>query len=255
VIDLHTHVLPGVDDGCGTLEESLELVRASAADGIRALAATPHVRSDFPTEPETMERLVREVREAAAAAALEVEVLPGGEIAFDRLEELSPEQIRRFGLGGNPDFALLEFPYFSWPFGLEQRLFRLQAAGITPVLAHPERNADVQAAPERLEEHVGRGVLVQVTAASLEGRLGGAAHRAARSLLESGLVHLLASDAHTPEVRRVGLAGAAEAVGDGALARWLTEDVPHAIVQRTRLPERPVPATPPRRGWRRLLRL
>jgi protein-tyrosine phosphatase len=255
VIDLHSHVLPGVDDGCATLEESLELLRAAAADGIRALAATPHVRSDYPTAPETMERLVREVGEAAAAAGIGVEVLRGGELAFDRLEELTLDEVRRFGLGGNPDVVLLEFPYFSWPPGLEQRLFRLQAAGITPVLAHPERNAEVQAAPERLEEAVSQGVLVQVTAASLEGRLGASSQRAAQALLDRGLAHLLASDAHTPAVRRIGLAGAAAAAGDGVLARWLTEDVPGAIVGRRPVPERPAGAGRPRREWWRLGRL
>lgn len=255
MIDLHTHVLPGIDDGCRTLEESLALLRAASADGVRVLAATPHVRSDFPTTPETMERLVREVRAAAGDAGIAVEIATGGEIAFDRLEEMTADEIRRFGLGGNPDVVLLEFPYSAWPLGLEQRLVRLQAEGFTPVLAHPERNAEVQAAPERLEEHVSRGALIQVTAGSLDGRLGASSKRAARSLLDRRLVHLLASDAHAPEVRRVGLSGAVEAVGDATLARWLTEAVPRAIVERTPLPPRPAWAGRRRREWWRRGRL
>jgi protein-tyrosine phosphatase len=254
VIDLHTHVLPGVDDGCRTLEQSLDLVRAAAADGVEALAATPHVRSDFPTEPGTMERLVAEVRDAVAEAGLAVDVLPGGEIALGRLEELELAELRRFGLGGNPGFLLLEFPYSGWPLDLERRVFDLQATGITPVLAHPERNAAVQADPSRLAQLVGRGVLVQVTAASLEGRLGSSSRSAARVLVESGLAHLLASDAHMPDVRRVGLSGAAETVGDTALARWLTEGVPEAIVSRRRLPERPAPPLRSGGSWFRRMR-
>ena len=248
MIDLHSHVLPGVDDGCRTLEQSIDLARAAAADGIRVLAATPHVRSDFPTEPETMERLVAEVRAAVAAEGIELEVLPGGELALDRLDLLPLDEARRFGLGGNDAVLLVEFPYAGWPLGLEDRLFRLRAAGVTPVLAHPERNVEVQARPARLAPLVAAGTLVQVTAASLEGRLGRSSRAAAHALLEAGLVHLLASDAHTPDVRRVGLSGAAAAVGDEALAAWLTEEVPAAIVAGERLPERPA-ARRRRRRW------
>lgn len=253
MVDLHTHVLPGIDDGCRTLEQSVDLVRAAAADGIRVLAATPHVRADFPTDAATMQRLVREVRRAVADEGIPVDVLPGGELALDRLELLPLDDLRSFGLGGNPAMLLLEFPYAGWPLDLADRAFQLQTTGITPVLAHPERNAEVQAAPERLAPLVERGVLVQVTAASLEGRLGRSAEKAARALVERELAHLLASDAHTPDVRRVGLRGAAAAVGDDALAAWLTHDVPRALVDRTAVPPRPQPATrPARRRWPRL---
>lgn len=239
MIDLHTHVLPGIDDGCRTLKESVDLARAAAEDGVRTLAATPHVRFEYPTKPATMERLVGEVRAAVEEARIPIEILPGGELALDWLDQLTPEELGRFGLGGNPAVVLLEFPYVGWPQGLDGLVFRLQADGKTVVLAHPERNVEVQADPASLGELVGRGVLVQVTAAALDGRLGSASRKTARVLLDRGLAHTLASDAHTPDVRRVGLRVAAEAVGDPDLARWLTEYVPRALIDGERLPERP----------------
>jgi protein-tyrosine phosphatase len=246
LIDLHSHILPGVDDGARTLQEAVEIGRAAAADGITTIAATPHVRDDYPTEAERMERRVERVREALAEAGVAVELHPGGEIALEWLDRLEPDQLRRFGLGGNPDVLLVEFPYFGWPLDLGDRLFRLHLAGITPVLAHPERNADVQAAPERLAALVDGGTLIQVTAASVDGRLGRAARATGLRLVELELAHMIASDAHHPGIRTIGMSAAARAVGDEALAAWLTEDVPRAIVEDTGIPQRPQ-----RRGrWR-----
>jgi protein-tyrosine phosphatase len=245
MIDLHTHVLPGVDDGCRTIEESVELARTAAAEGITALAATPHVRSDYPTEPGTMERLVAQVRAAVAAAGLAVEILPGGEIAVEMLDGLGLDGAARFGLGGNPRVVLVEVPYVGWPLLLESWVFRMQAAAVVPVLAHPERNNEVQARPDLLGTLVEAGALVQLTAASVDGRLGSKTRRTAAMLLERGFAHLISSDAHTPGVRAAGLARAAAAVGDPELARWLTDDVPRALVTREPLPQRPL-----RRGRR-----
>lgn len=249
MIDLHSHILPGVDDGPATLEESLDMARAAVDDGIEAIAATPHVRDDYPTSPDTMERLVAELREALAADAIRLELLPGGEIALDRLDDLSPDDLRRFGLGGSDAYVLLEFPYFGWPLALEDLVFRLAAQGVRAVIAHPERNGEVQLAPERLEPIVRAGGLVQLTAASLDGRLGQRSRRAGLVLLERGLAHLLASDAHTPDIRGIGMSAAVEAIGDADLARWLTVDVPGAIVSGEDIPPRP--DAPKRRRWRR----
>ena len=218
------------------------MARAAVEAGITVLAATPHVRSDYPTTPEAMETALGEVRAAVAAAGIPLEVLAGGELALDRLDLLEPDERSRFGLGGNPRALLLEFPYTGWPLGLGEQVFRLRAAGIRPVLAHPERNADVQARPERLAPLVASGALVQVTAASLDGRLGRSARQGALGLLELELVHLLASDAHAPDVREIGLAAAAEAVRSDELARWLTVDVPRAVVAGGQLPPRPTAA-------------
>jgi protein-tyrosine phosphatase len=119
------------------------------------------------------------------------------------------------------------------------------------VVAHPERNAEVQAAPDRLRRLVERGALVQITAASLDGRLGRASRTTAFRLLELGCAHIVASDAHAADIRAVGLSAAVDAIGDHALAQWLTVDVPAAIVAGDRLPERP---SSPRAGFSRLFK-
>jgi protein-tyrosine phosphatase len=251
VIDLHSHVLPGVDDGPETLGGSVAILRAAAEDGIERIAATPHVRSDYPTTPETMERLVGELNEAARAAGIRCEVLTGGELDLDEARTLDDETLGRFGLGGNPRLLLLEFPYVGWPLDLPDLAFRLHVRGFTLVLAHPERSADVQAEPEKLRPLVDAGVLVQLTAAAVDGRLGRASAAGARALLDAGLAHLIASDAHAPTVRAIGMTAAAESLDDEELARWLTHDVPAALLAGDTIPPRPERRRSIRLPWRR----
>ena len=226
MIDLHSHILRGIDDGARTMEESVDIARAALADGITAIAGTPHVRDDWPTDVGVMEYRVAELRAELQQQGMALDVRQGGEIAADWLERLPVETLRRFGLGGNPRYLLVETPYYGWPLGLADRLFELRAEGITPVLAHPERNTEVQAHPHRLIQLVESGVLVQVTAASVDGRIGPRAQECGLRLVRDGLAHLLASDAHHASVRAVGMAAAARAVGSGALGQWLTSGRP-----------------------------
>jgi protein-tyrosine phosphatase len=246
VIDLHSHILFGLDDGPETLEGSIELARASVGDGVETIAATPHVREDWPTTPAQMEAGVAAVQAGLREARIPLRVVPGGEIAYDRVRELEHEDLKRFGLAGNPVYLLVEPPYYGWPLDLEQVLFGVRAAGITPVIAHPERNGEVQADPERLRPLVAAGALVQLTASSVAGRGGRGARTASFRLLEMGCAHLISSDCHSSSFRAMSMTEAAKAVGDPALARWLTDEVPGAIVEREPLPERP--ATKRRRG-------
>ena len=245
MIDLHSHVLPGLDDGAADLAEAVSICQAAAVDGITMLAATPHVRDDHPTRPEEMERRLDDVRSAVGEL---IALLPGGEVALEELDRPEAELLR-FALAGNPGYLLVETPYIGWPLDIADRLFRLRAMGIAPVLAHPERNGEVQRRPELVEPLVATGTLVQLTAASVDGRLGDRAGRCARTLIERGWAHLIASDAHAPAIRAIGMRAAAEALGDPGLARWLTLDVPRAIVERARIPERPQPSKR-RRRWR-----
>ncbi len=239
MIDLHSHILPGVDDGARSLEEARSLARAAVADGVRAIAATPHVRHDYPTTAARMEEGVRELRGDLAREGIELEVLQGGEVSVDEIDNLSTDDLRRFTLGEGRRYLLLEFPDWGWPLALDGIIATLLHADLVPVLAHPERNVDVQGDPGRLAAPVSEGALVQVTASSLTGSGGRSARAAARRLLGQGLVHLLASDAHGSLIRRSSLGEAAGAVGDPRLARFLTVDVPAAIAAGQPLPSRP----------------
>ena len=245
MIDLHSHILPGLDDGSRTVEDARALARRAAEDGVTAIAATPHVRNDYPTRPEEMERGVARLREDFLEQRIDLEVLPGGEIDLGMLGSLEDDDLRRFSLARSERYLLLEFPYSGWPAGLEETVYGLGLRGFQAVLAHPERNRAVQADPGRLTEAVRLGALVQLTAASLDGRIGRSSQKAAERLLGSGLAHVLASDAHTADVREAGLAAAAEAVGDDRLAVFLTAEAPTAIVAGEAVPD------PPRKARRR----
>jgi len=249
MIDIHCHVLPGLDDGVRTLDEAVELALASEAEGITTIVATPHVREDFPTTTAQVSFGVGELTSALTTAECGVKVLPGGELSLEVAERLSDTELRSWGLGGS-NTLLLEFPYYDWPLSLEPLIFELGIRGFTVVVAHPERNSVVAQTPERLRRVVRAGAYIQVTAASLDGRLGDRTQQAARELLALELAHVIASDAHHPQVRRTVLQSAAAAVGDAALARWLTNDVPSALVRNIDPPPRPARPAPNRRASR-----
>ena len=220
-----------------------------AADGVSVVCATPHVRHDYPTTPAAMEEALALVREAAAADGIAIDVRGGGEIAIHRLPAFDPEERARFGLGGNPDVLLVETPYSMWPVDFARVCARLLEDGVLPVVAHPERNPDVMERPALVGDVVRAGAAVQITAGSIEGRVGGKVAACARQLIAYGFVHVIASDAHAPEVREAGLSAAMRAIGDPGLGRWLVEDAPAALLAGELLEERPGYTPPPRR-WR-----
>lgn len=238
MIDLHTHVLPGIDDGARSLAEARAIALDAASQGVSVLAATPHVRDDYPTTADEMEEAVAEVRDDFKAHGVAIEVLHGGEVSLDLLWAIPPPELRRLTIAQTGKYLLLEFPYRGWPFALDSAVKRLVELGVRPLLAHPERNPEVQDRPDRLAGLVDAGALVQITAASLDGVRDRAAQAAALRLLEYGLVHVLASDSHGPHISREGLAAAAASLDDRELARYLTVDVPGAIVAGEPVPAR-----------------
>ena len=244
MIDLHSHILPGIDDGAKTLADSVQIARDAVAAGVETLVATPHVRADYPNDAETIHRAVAATRGELDASGIALELLPGAELDLDYHATLDEEELARLGLGGNPRLLLIEFPYTGWPVALAETLAKLRLRGVTAVLAHPERNPEVQAGPARLQPLTEAGTLVQLTAGSVVGSLGKSAQAAAHALLDLGLAHVVASDVHSMRHRVSTDELLAALDHDEALVRWLTIDVPAAALRGEELPSRP----PRRRG-------
>jgi protein-tyrosine phosphatase len=247
LIDLHNHILPGVDDGATTLADALAMARVARADGITTVVATPH-RSPwaYRADRADAERRLAEVATACVAEGIDLQLVLGSEafVAPDL-----PEQVRT-GLAltiNAGHYLLVEWPYDQYPPYSEPVLFELQVRGLHPVMAHAERYRVVQREPERLARLIERGLIVQVTASSLLGDAGPAIQRTAETLLQQGLAHLLATDshsvAHRPPLLSLARERARVLVGDER-AWALVRDVPAAIVA-----DRPLslPAPEPRK--------
>lgn len=251
MIDLHCHLLPGLDDGPATLDDSLAIGRAARAAGVTTIVATPHVREDFPFDPGRIPGLVAEVNAALDAEGVGVRALAGGELALTKTPEMADEEVQRVTLGGGP-YVLVESPYVAMTDLLDQELFNLQVRGFRPLLAHPERSPTFIGDVDRLAGLVERGILCSLTAGSLAGRFGRTVQRASVAMLSAGLVHNVASDAHAATGRGPGLLWGFEALeehlpGIAAQAPWYTQEAPAAILAGEPLPQRP---TPPSRGGR-----
>ena len=248
VIDLHCHVLPGIDDGPETIEESIAIARAAAATGTRLIVATPHVSWRYQNDSATIARLTDELNERLRQEQIAVEIRPGAEIAMTRAADIEPDELTRLRIGDGP-WLLLEPPFTPSVTGLDGVVGTLLSAGHRVVLAHPERCPGFHREPSTLESLVRAGALTSITAGSLVGRFGGEVRRFARMLVKRGLVHNVASDAHDTVRRPPGIAAALEEAGLGALADWLARSVPAAILGGEPIPPRP--AEPGRETGRR----
>jgi protein-tyrosine phosphatase len=244
VIDLHSHLLPGIDDGPPSLDESVRLAASLARDGIEMVAATPHLRSDFPdVHPEELGPRVDQLSRELAGRGIPLEVVAGGELDMTWAHRASDEELRLASYGQRGEAVLLETPYGPLPHVFERVVERLKERGYTILLGHPERSPTFQADPGRLEGLVAGGVLVQLTAASLLGDRSSRARRLALQLIKRRAAHVLASDSHRPgRERRPPLSAGVQAVRRRSqdLATWMTTDAPAAL-----LAGEPV-GTPPR---------
>jgi protein-tyrosine phosphatase len=242
MVDLHFHILPGLDDGPPDMPRSLELARAAQADGVQIVAATPHLREDHPgVRVQELAARCAELNEAIAAADIALEVVPGAELDVLWVQAASDEELRLASYGQGGTDVLLETPYGAIAPSFEAAIDRLWSLGYRVLLAHPERNRTFQQAPARLIELVRRGLLVQVTAGSLVSRQSRSRSRAAgMELIETGAAHVIASDAHRatefrPPNLSLGLAAAAAAI-DRRRAQEMVLDVPLAILAGAPLP-------------------
>jgi len=237
MIDLHAHILPGIDDGPPTAEAALEMARVAVAAGTRAIATTSHLGYAFTVAPDDIARGRAAMAERLAAEGIELELLPGGEIAPDRLPALDDDTLRAVALGGGP-YVLFECPFSPVGAGMEMMAADLQRRGFRVLLAHPERSPSFQRDLGLLAGLVDRGALAQITTGSLAGGFGDVPRRAALAMLERGLVHVLASDAHDARRRGPDLRAHGDALDPDQHA-WMTTAAPAAIVAGDPLPPRP----------------
>ena len=236
-VDLHFHLLPGVDDGPTDIADAVALARAAVEDGSCAVVATPHVRSDAVTDTLGLPERVRELRAALLAARIDLEIHCGGELSHEITGRLSQRELDAIAQGPRgARWLLLETPFVLIDENFHAAARELRERGFGIVLAHPERSADVildQGAGVRRE--LAEGALAQITAGSLLGEHGAEAERAAWQLVAEELPLLIASDAHgptrppclTPTRRAV-----SERLGDQLRARSLTVGVPRRLLAR-----------------------
>ena len=255
MVDLHCHILPGLDDGPSTLEAAVDLGRAAAAAGVDTVVATPHVREDYPFPIALIDERVDAVRSALGRAGIPLRILSGGELALSMIPELDDGHLARLCLGEGR-YLLVESPYTQAPSLLETALFDLQLRGFRPLLAHPERSVNFLRDPDRLERLVEKGVLCSVTAMSVAGAFGDTIRDFTSRLFAAGAVHNVASDAHDAARRGPGFDAALEELEkrmEGGLeaARWFTEDAARAIAAGDELPGRPPAFRSGGFGWRR----
>ncbi|MCK4282828.1 MAG: phosphotransferase [Candidatus Brocadiae bacterium] len=203
MVDIHSHVLPGLDDGPRRMDESLRMCELYVAQGVATVVATPHMCNALFDEvtAEMVRQGAERLAEACRKRGLELAVIPGGEVRLqpELMEMLDAGEVLTLGDSGR--YMLLELPNQVVP-RIERLVFELALRGITPVLSHPEHNLEFRRSPGRLAELVEYGCLVQVSADCLLGAFGRVARRAAARFVSSDLVHVVASDAHSASGRR-----------------------------------------------------
>ncbi len=212
MIDLHCHILPGVDDGPVSIQESLDMAKQAVADGIQTLVATPHSFNGIYLNPfQDVEDNVNRLRRALAENQINIEVCVGSEvhICTGLAQKVMAKEVAT--VNDTRRYVLVEFPLHVIPPGSQEELFQMKLNDITPILAHPERNPIFQNHPDRLQYFVDMGCLVQITAMSITGLLGEDAMDCAHTLLEQRQVHVIATDAHSPDNRPPLLSLAVEA--------------------------------------------
>lgn len=210
MIDMHSHILPGIDDGAKTIEESIEMTKIAVANGTTVIAATPHViEGKWLPDWAVIVKLCAELNTELKKAKLNLMVTPGGEVALnmDILELVTgpgPYCIN----GGK--YMLVELPATHIPHYTDDFFFTLQTRGITPILAHPERHPEIAQHPKLVLDWVNKGILMQMNGPSLVGKMGERAMKTAETLLISNLIHFFGSDAHSPKSRTPRLGDAEE---------------------------------------------
>jgi len=241
VIDIHSHILPEVDDGPKSWDVAVEMCRMAAADGITHIVATPHANDRYAYDRDYLKCLVGELREQLGASP-KISLGCDFHFSYENLEQVL-ESPQKYTIG-ETNYLLVELSNYSVPMQLPDCFRRLGDRGLTPILTHPERNPILQRTPQRILEFADQGCLIQVTASALTGTFGERPEIVTRWLLDRSAVHFLATDAHDTRYRVPILSEAhkvaTEIVG-AEYADALVEGNPGAVVMGQTIPYCPRP--------------
>jgi protein-tyrosine phosphatase len=254
-VDIHCHLLPGLDDGAGTMDDALAMAEMAAADGIRTVIATPHqLGNNAGNSGEAIRRATARMQEAIDRRRLPLRVVPGADVRIE--PDLAPriQSGQVVTLADRRRHVLIELPHGVW-FPLERLLAELKNSGVTAILSHPERNAAICRRPRVLRSLVEQGCLAQVTAGSLTGNFGAAIEKTAGWMVRHGLVHFVATDAHDvrgrPPLLRPAFQRVVELAGEAAAMDLFCRRPADVVAGSAIAPAPPDLRTSRWRGWLR----
>ncbi len=233
MIDLHTHILAGLDDGAKTEVETIQMAKRAYENGIRTILATPHhMNRTYMNEKPVIEAHVRELNALLQSHEISMRILPGQELRIygQVVDDLHQGKIQTLN---NSKYLLIEFPSNEVPNYTEQLFFDLLREGIVPVIAHPERNRELIRNPEKLYDLVKQGALAQVTSGSLTGVFGKEIEKVSHDFLSRNLIHFLATDAHNLDTRTFDLREAYEKIekNHGSELVYLLQENSELVIQ------------------------
>lgn len=245
MIDIHSHILSGLDDGPKDISESLHMCELCIKDGIETVVATPHTLNGvYNNSRETIMRSVEHLRTELAVRNMKLNILPGADVfmAAHLFAQMDQGAVMTINDAGR--FMLIEPARFSPPTHLRQTVFELKRRGVTPIITHPERNEQLMNSPAVLFDCVMGGALIQITAGSITDRFGRSARKHARTLIKHRMAHIVASDSHNTHSRRPGLSEARQEISrltSPEEASKMFDQRPRCIIEGD-MPEIPEPA-------------
>lgn len=234
MIDVHCHILPATDDGAKHMTESLEMARAAAKEGITKIVATPHHNNgQYMNYKDDIMEKVKELNNRLEKEGIDITILPGQEcrISGELLEQYERDEL--LTINDADQYVFIELPSSQVPLYTEKIIYDVQLKGLTPIIVHPERNAELIENPEKLYQLVKKGACTQVTASSVAGKFGKKIKKFSLDLITSNLTHLVASDAHNLKGRNFQMAEAYKVIEKecGTEAKYLLMENAELLVE------------------------